>query len=262
MTAAATAGNHADDMLDLHGKVALITGGSRGIGRAIALALAEQGAQIAVNYASNARAADEAVQQITDCGGQAIAIQGDVANAEDAKRLVQETVAAFDAIHILVNNAGLTRDNLILRMSEEAWDRVLAVNLRGAFLCTKAALRPMIRQRWGRIINIASVAGVIGNAGQANYAAAKAGLIGFTKSVAKEVASRSITANAIAPGLVRTEMTAGLTEQQEQAVLQLVPLGRAATPEEIAPAAVFLASEEAAYVTGHVLAVDGGLVMH
>ncbi len=249
-------------MFDLSEKVALVTGGSRGIGRAIALALAQRGARVAVNYVANAQAAEEVVQRIAGCGGQAVAIQGDVSQAQDARRLVDETLAAFNALHILVNNAGLTQDDLLLRMSEEAWDRVLAVDLRGAYLCTKAALRPMIRQRWGRIISIASVAGLVGNAGQANYAAAKAGLIGFTKAVAKEVASRSVTANAIAPGLVRSEMTADLTDAQKQAVLQLVPLGRPATPEEIAPAVVFLASEEAGYITGGVLAVDGGLVMH
>ena len=249
-------------MFDLSGKVALVTGGSRGIGRAIALALAEHGASVAVNYVANAGAADEVVQRIVAGGGRAVAIQGDVSRSEDAGRLVSETRSAFDGLHILVNNAGLTQDNLLLRMSEEAWDRVLAVDLRGAFLCTKAALRPMIRQRWGRIINIASVAGLVGNAGQANYAAAKAGLIGLTKSVAKEVASRNVTANVIAPGLVRTELTADLTDTQEQAVLQVVPLGRAATAEEIAPAVVFFASEEAGYTTGSVLAVDGGLVMH
>ena len=249
-------------MFDLSEKVALVTGGSRGIGRAVALALAEHGARVAVNYVANAQAAQEVVQRITDGGSQAIAVQGDVSQAEDAKRLVSETLAAFDGIHILVNNAGLTQDNLLLRMSEEAWDHVIAVDLRGAFLCTKAAVRPMIRQRWGRIINIASAAGVVGNAGQANYAAAKAGLIGLTKAVAKEIASRNVTANAIAPGLVETEMTADLAPAQEQAILQLIPLGRPATPEEIAPAVVFLASEEACYITGHVLAVDGGLVMH
>ena len=249
-------------MFDLNEKVALVTGGSRGIGRAIAIALAERGARVAVNYVANAEAAAAVVEEIAGAGGQAIAIQGDVSQAEDAKRLVNETLAQFDGLHILVNNAGLTKDDLLLRMSEEAWDRVMEVDLRGAFLCTKAAIRPLIRQRWGRIINIASVAGMVGNAGQANYAAAKAGLIGFTKAIAKEVASRKVTANAIAPGLVRTAMTADLTEAQETAVLQLVPLGRMATPEEIAPAVVFLASEEAAYITGHVLAIDGGLVMH
>ncbi|MEX2158223.1 MAG: 3-oxoacyl-[acyl-carrier-protein] reductase [Dehalococcoidia bacterium] len=249
-------------MFDLTGKVALVTGGSRGIGRAISLALAGNGAKIAVNYVSNERAANETVEQVRACGSEAIAIQGDVAETDVAKRLIDETVAAFDGLHILVNNAGLTRDDLVLRMSEEAWDRVMAVDLRGAFLCTKAALRPMMRQRWGRIINIASVAGVVGNPGQSNYAAAKAGLIAFTKSVAKEMASRNITANAIAPGFVDTEMTEGLTDAQKGAMLMVVPMARAGTPEDVAPAAVFLASEEAAYVTGTVLTVDGGLVMH
>ena len=247
-------------MFDLTDKVALVTGGSRGIGRAIALALAGQGARVAVNYVTNRDAAGEVVQQIGE--GRAVAIQGDVADAGDAKRLVKETIEAFGSLQILVNNAGLTQDNLMLRMSEEAWDRVMAVDLRGAYLTTKVALRPMIRQRWGRIVNIASVAGLVGNAGQANYAAAKAGLIGLTKSVAKEVASRNITANAVAPGLVETEMTADLTDEQQQAVLQMTPLGRAATPEEIAPAVAFLASEEAGYITGAVLTIDGGLVMH
>ncbi len=249
-------------MFDLTGKVALVTGGSRGIGRAIALGLSGQGAKVAVNYVSNAAAADEVVQAISASGHEAIAIQGDVSQAADAKRIVDETIAKYGSLHILVNNAGQTADDLLLRMSEDAWDRVMAINLRGAYLCTKAALRSMIRQRWGRIINVSSVAGLVGNAGQANYAAAKAGLIGFTKSVAKEVASRNVTANAIAPGLVRTEMTANLTESREQAVLGFVPLGRWATPEEIAPSAVFLASEEAGYITGAVLAIDGGLVMH
>jgi 3-oxoacyl-[acyl-carrier protein] reductase len=249
-------------MFDLSGKVALVTGGSRGIGRAISLALAERGAQVALNYLSNAEAAQDAVTQIESCGGTAIALQGDVSQREDAQRLIDETLSKLGGLHILVNNAGMTDDDLLLRMSEEAWDRVLAVDLRGAYLCTKAALRTMVRQRWGRIINIASVAGLVGNPGQANYAAAKAGLIGFTKAVAKEVASRNITSNAIAPGLVRTAMTEGLTEAQEGAVLQLIPLGRAAVPEDVAPAVVFLASEEAGYITGTVLAVDGGLVMH
>ncbi len=247
-------------MFDLTGKSALVTGGSRGIGKAISLALAGQGAAVAVNYVANKDAADEVVAEITRNGGKAIALQGDV--ADDGARLVDETKEQLEGIHILVNNAGLTQDNLMLRMSEEAWDRVMAVVLRGAFVTTKAALRPMIRQRWGRIINIASVAGLVGNAGQANYAAAKAGLIALTKSVAKEVASRNVTANAVAPGLVATEMTADLTDEQQQAVLQLAPLGRPASPEEIAPAVVYLASEEAAYVTGSVLTVDGGLVMH
>jgi 3-oxoacyl-[acyl-carrier protein] reductase len=249
-------------MFDLTGKVVLVTGGSRGIGRAIALGMAEQGASVAVNYVSNEAAAKEVVRHIEESGHKAYAVQGDVSQPDDAKRLVDETIAKFGALHVLVNNAGQTADDLLLRMSEDAWDRVMAINLRGAYLCTKAALRSMVRQRWGRIINVSSVAGLVGNPGQANYAAAKAGLIGFTKSVAKEVASRNITANAIAPGLVKTEMTANLTAAQEQAVLGFVPLGRWATPEEIAPSVVFLASEEAGYITGAVLAIDGGLVMH
>lgn len=249
-------------MFDLTGKNALVTGGSRGIGRAIALALSSCGANVAINYVSNAGAAADVVARIKQDGHEATALQGDVSEAEDAKRLIEETTGAFGALHILVNNAGLTQDDLLLRMSEDAWDRVMAIDLRGAFLCTKAAMRPMMRQRWGRIINISSVAGLVGNPGQSNYAAAKAGLIGFTKSIAKEMASRNITANVIAPGFVTTEMTDKLTDEQKGAVMMVVPLGRAATPEEIAPAAVFFASEEAAYVTGTVLAIDGGLVMH
>jgi 3-oxoacyl-[acyl-carrier protein] reductase len=247
-------------MFDLSGKAALVTGGSRGIGRAISLALAGQGASVALNYASNAEAAQHVVDEIAAKGGKAVAIRGDV--ADDAARIVSGAQEALGGIHILVNNAGITADDLVMRMSEDAWDRVQAIDLRGAFLATKAALRPMIRQRWGRVISVSSVAGVVGNAGQANYAAAKAGLIGFTKAIAKEVASRNITANAIAPGLVETEMTSALTDEQRQAVTLLCPLGRAAQPDEIAPAVVFLASEEARYVTGHTLNIDGGLVMH
>jgi 3-oxoacyl-[acyl-carrier protein] reductase len=247
-------------MFDLSDKAALVTGGSRGIGRAISLALAEQGASVALNYASNAEAAQQVVDEIATNGGKAVAIQGDI--ADHAARIVSEAQEALGGIHILVNNAGITADDLVMRMSEDAWDRVQAIDLRGAFLATKAALRPMIRQRWGRIISVSSIAGVVGNAGQANYAAAKAGLIGFTKAIAKEVASRNITANAIAPGLVETEMTSALTDAQRQAVTLLCPLARAAQPDEIAPAVVFLASEEARYITGHTLNIDGGLVMH
>jgi 3-oxoacyl-[acyl-carrier protein] reductase len=247
-------------MFDLSGKSALVTGGSRGIGRAIALALAAHGARVAVNYASNAAAAEQTVSEIGK--DNATAVAGDVSDPEACVKLVASTIAAFGRIDILVNNAGVTADDLILRMSEDEWDRVIDTNLKGTFSVTKAAIRPMVRQRFGRIVNISSVAGIVGNAGQANYSAAKAGIIGFTKAIAKEVASRSITANVIAPGFVDTEMTADLTEAQRSEIMRLVAVGRTATPQDIAPAAVFLASDEAAYITGHVLTVDGGLVMY
>jgi 3-oxoacyl-[acyl-carrier protein] reductase len=247
-------------MFDLTGKSALVTGGSRGIGRAIAEGLAGQGARVAVNYASNSAAADEAVAAIGK--ERATAIAGDVSDPATGPALVEATIAAFGRIDILVNNAGVTADDLILRMSEEEWDRVVDTNLKGTFSVTKAAIRPMVRQRFGRIINVSSVAGIVGNAGQANYSAAKAGIIGFTKAIAKEVASRNITANVIAPGFVDTEMTADLTDAQRAEIMRMVALGRTATPQDVAPAAVFLASDEAAYVTGHVLTVDGGLVMY
>jgi 3-oxoacyl-[acyl-carrier protein] reductase len=240
--------------------VALVTGGSRGIGRAIAIALASHGARVAVNYATNAAAAGATVATI---GAQkAMAIAGDVADPATGRALVEATVAAYGRIDILVNNAGVTADDLILRMSDEEWSRVIDTNLRGTFAVTKAAIRPMVRQRFGRIINVSSVAGIVGNAGQANYSAAKAGIIGFTKAIAKEVASRGITANVIAPGFVDTEMTADLTQAQRDEIMRMVALGRTGTPQDVAPAAVFLASDEAAYITGHVLTVDGGLVMY
>jgi 3-oxoacyl-[acyl-carrier protein] reductase len=248
-------------LFDLSGKVALVTGGSRGIGRAISLALAAHGAKVAINYASNGAAAAETVQAAGGDGA-AIAIAGDVGDATTAGRLVEATVEAFGRIDILVNNAGVTADDLILRMSEDEWDRVIDTNLKGTFHVTKAAVRPMVRQRWGRIISVSSVAGLVGNAGQANYSAAKAGMIGFTKAIAKEVASRNITANVIAPGFIDTEMTAGLTDAQREEIMRMVAAGRTGKPEDVAPAAVFLASDEAAYISGHVLTVDGGLVMY
>ncbi|MDP9236862.1 MAG: 3-oxoacyl-[acyl-carrier-protein] reductase [Chloroflexota bacterium] len=248
-------------LFDLSGKVALVTGGSRGIGRAITLALAAHGARVAVNYASNTAAAEDTLQAAGGAGA-AIAIAGDVADPAVGPRLVEATVAAFGRIDILINNAGVTADDLILRMSEDEWDRVIDTNLKGTFHVTKAAIRPMVRQRWGRIISVSSVAGLVGNAGQANYSAAKAGIIGFTKAIAKEVASRNITSNAIAPGFVDTEMTASLTDAQRQEIMRMVAVGRTGKPEDIAPAAVFLASDEAAYINGHVLTVDGGLVMY
>ena len=248
-------------LFDLTGRVALVTGGSRGIGKAISLALAAHGAKVAINYATNAAAAEETARTI---GGSdaAITIAGDVGDPASAAALVEQTIAAFGRIDILVNNAGVTADDLILRMSEAEWDKVIDTNLKGAFSVTKAAIRPMVRQRFGRVISVSSVAGIVGNAGQANYSAAKAGMIGFTKAIAKEVASRNITANIIAPGIIDTEMTADLTEAQRGEIMRMVAVGRTGKPEDVAPAAVFLASNEAAYVTGHVLTVDGGLVMY
>ncbi len=246
---------------DLTGRVALITGGSRGIGRAISLGLAAHGARVAVNYATNAAAAED-VARAAGGEGAAIIIAGDVTEAAAGPALIERTIAAFGRIDILVNNAGVTADDLVLRMGDAAWDKVIDTNLKGTFAVTKAALRPMLRQRWGRVISVSSVAGLVGNPGQANYSAAKAGIIGFMKAVAKEVASRNITANVIAPGFIDTDMTSGLTEGQRSEIVRLVAAERTGTPDEVAPAAVFLASEEAKYITGHVLTVDGGLVMY
>lgn len=247
--------------MNLTGKTALVTGGSRGIGRAIALCLAEAGADMAINFAGNTAAAQEVADQVTALGRKAILLQGDVADNAKAQELVDKAVAELGKLDILVNNAGITRDGLLMRMKEADWDAVLNTNLKGVFNCTKAAIKYMMKQRSGSIVNIASVVGVTGNAGQANYAAAKAGIIGFTKAVAKEVASRGITVNAIAPGFIATDMTAVLSEKMVAEMTEGIPLKRAGQPGDVANAVKFLVSGEAAYITGQVLHVDGGMVM-
>lgn len=246
-------------MFDLTGKVALVTGGSRGIGAAISRMLARQGAAVAINYNQSKEQADALVAEITSAGGKAIAVQGDVRRPEDAEAIAQKTIEAFGRLDILVNNAGFNRDTLILRMTLQDWDEVQDLNLRAVFLCTKAVLRQMMKQRWGRIINIGSVSGLAGNAGQANYAAAKSGLIGFTRAVAREMGSRNITANLVAPGLVITELTKDIRPEIVAGVKQRLLIDRNGTPEDVAAMVVYLASEEAGYVTGQVFSVDGGL---
>jgi 3-oxoacyl-[acyl-carrier protein] reductase len=248
--------------MDLSNKVAIVTGSARGIGRAIALKLAEVGAVIVVNDITAAADSLEGVaSEIRALNRQALVVTGDVSSSEDVARLVEKAAGTFGRIDILVNNAGVARDQLIMRMSDEDWDTVLNIDLKSAFLCTRAVLRHMLRQRWGRIISISSVVGIMGNAGQANYASAKAGIIGLTRSVAKEVGSRGITANAIAPGFIETKMTEQLDEKQKQALLQHIPLGVIGTPRDVAEAVAFLASEEARYITGQVLNVDGGMAL-
>lgn len=246
--------------MDLNGRVALVTGGGRGIGRAVALKLASSGADIAVSDILTAEAAAVA-EEVKALGRQAVALTADVSISEDVTRMVAEAKEALGKVDILVNNAGIARDGLLLRMTDEDWDKVIAVDLRSVFLCTRAVLRDMTRQRWGRIINISSVSGLAGNPGQANYAAAKAGIIGFTRTIAKEMASRSITVNAIAPGLIDTGLAHELTEQQRQAFVSGIPMGYLGTAEDIAGAVAFLASTDAGYITGQVLAVDGGMVL-
>lgn len=247
--------------MHLDGQVAIVTGASRGIGRAVAIALAKVGAKVVVNYAGNAAAAEEVCQAIIDCGGQAIAVQADVADNGAVESLVKTTIDTYGKIDILVNNAGITRDTLLMRMKEEDWDAVLNTNLKGIFYCTKAVSKIMMKQRSGRIINMTSVVGLTGNAGQANYAAAKAGVIGFTKSMAKELASRGITVNAIAPGFIATDMTNGLADQVKEELTAKIPLNRLGAAEDVAAAVVFLATDSANYITGQTLNVDGGMVM-
>jgi 3-oxoacyl-[acyl-carrier protein] reductase len=243
------------------GKVVLVTGASRGIGRAIALRLAAEGADIVVNYKTQIEAANEVAEAAKSFGSQVTVVQADVANAADVERLVQSTQDRFKRIDILINNAGITRDTLIMRMSEADWDAVLDTNLKSAFLVTKAVLRPMLRQRSGRIVNITSISGLMGNAGQANYSASKAGLIGLTRSTAREVASRSITCNAVAAGVIDTDIWQGVPQAAIDAMLQMIPAGRKGTPEDVSEAVAFLASDAASYITGQVLNVDGGMVM-
>jgi 3-oxoacyl-[acyl-carrier protein] reductase len=249
--------------MELEGKVALITGASRGMGKAIALKLASLGSKVVVNYvaieASNKVDADNLVENIIRLGGEAISVEADVRDSEAVKGMVEQVIDKWSKIDILVNNAGINRDTLLLRMSDNAWDDVINTNLRGAYLCTKVALRSMMRQEWGRIINIASVSGIVGNIGQSNYAASKGGLIAFTKSVAREMGSRNITVNAVAPGYIITGMTDKLPSERKDAILAMIPLQRFGQPEDVAELVAFLASDRAGYITGQAITIDGGL---
>ncbi len=246
--------------MDLTERVAIVTGSARGIGQAIALKLAEVGADIVVNdIQSTAESLESVAEEIRAINRQSLAVTADVSSSEDVNHLVEKAMSTFGRVDILVNNAGITRDQLIIRMSDEDWDTVINIDLKSAFLCTRAVLRNMLKQRWGRIINIASITGLVGNPGQANYASAKAGVIGLTRSIAKEAASRGITVNAIAPGAIDTKMTQQLNESQRQEFLKRIPLGYFGAPRDIAEAVAFLASEEARYITGQVLNVDGGM---
>ncbi len=243
--------------MDLSGRVAIVTGSGQGIGQAIALKLAEVGATVVVN--DIAESAQRVAEEIRAINRQSLAVLADVSSSPDVARLVETTVNTYGKVDILVNNAGILRDRLVVRMSDDDWDRVLNVNLKGVFLCTRAVLKHMVEQRWGRIISISSIVGMTGNRGQANYASAKAGIIGFTRTIAKEMASRGITANAIAPGFIETDMIQGLNESQRQEFIAHVPLGYLGSPRDVAEAVAFLASEEARYITGQVLNVDGGV---
>jgi 3-oxoacyl-[acyl-carrier protein] reductase len=244
--------------MNLTNKVAIVTGSGRGIGRAIALKLAKTGVSVVVNDIDEA--AEEVAREIKDNGKKGQAVIGNVSCTSDVANIAEITIKNYDRIDILVNNAGINRDQLLVRMTDEDWDRVINTDLKSVFLCTRAVLRPMIKQRWGRIISISSIVGLIGNAGQVNYASAKAGIIGFTRSVAREVASRGVTANALAPGFIDTEMTQKLPENQRQELISRIPCGRLGSPEDVASIACFLASDEASYITGQVLTIDGGMI--
>jgi len=245
--------------MDLTGKIALVTGSGRGIGREIALRLAQAGADVVVNDFGDEAPATDTVEEVKKLGRQAMVAMGDVSQSADVNRVVEMAVTTCGKLDILVNNAGVTRDGLVLRMSDDDWDKVLSIDLKSAFLCSRAALKHMVRQRWGRIVSISSIVGIIGNAGQANYAAAKAGIIGFTRATAKEVASRNITVNAVAPGFIDTAMTRAIPEEKRQEMAAKIPAGYLGTPKDVAEAVAFLVSEEARYITGHVLTVDGGI---
>ncbi|MGY0691522.1 3-oxoacyl-[acyl-carrier-protein] reductase [Virgibacillus sp. FSP13] len=245
----------------LQGKNALVTGASRGIGRAIALELAKQGANVAVNYAGSEAKAQAVVEEIEKLGVKSFKVQADVANEADVKDMVKQVISEFGGFDILVNNAGITRDNLLMRMKEEEFDQVINTNLKGVFVCTKAVTRQMMKQRSGKIVNVASIVGVSGNPGQANYVAAKAGVIGLTKSTAKELASRNIFVNAVAPGFISTDMTDALTDEQRKGMLDMIPLAKLGTAEDVARVVRFLASDDANYITGQTIHVDGGMVM-
>lgn len=247
--------------MNLSGKVALVTGASRGIGRAIALYLAQLGAKVAVNYASSEDEARKVVETISRDGGQAILVQGDVSNSSDVEAIVNKVVEEWGTIDILVNNAGINRDTLLMRMKEEDWDKVINVNLKGVYNCTRSVSRIMMKKRYGKIINISSIVGVVGNIGQANYAAAKAGIIGFSKSVAKELASRNVQVNVVAPGFIETDMTNALSDSIKENILSQIPVGRYGKPEEVAYVVGFLASDLSQYITGQVIHVDGGMIM-
>ncbi|HLC02480.1 MAG TPA: 3-oxoacyl-[acyl-carrier-protein] reductase [Anaerolineales bacterium] len=248
-------------MMAFDGKVAIVTGASRGIGRAIALELGSQGARVAVNYNTQSEAAAEVARAIAEAGGEAVTFQADVGDFAQAEKLVKSTIERFGDLHVLVNNAGITRDGLIMTMSEKDWDDVIRTNLKSTFNCSKHAVRHMLRRRYGRIINITSISGHIGNAGQTNYSASKAGQIGFTKALAREVASRNITVNAVAAGYIETEIWETVPENLREGMLGLIPLGRKGETVDIANAVAYLASDQAGYVTGHVLSVDGGMAM-